>query len=1066
MYSIAFVTAKKASDCFIIIGSLATSSALFSSLLESHSNFHHLARIAQGHSLKRCKREQEGNAMHDFWSPGLFRGLLKLKLNSLDLTGKGADGLPVMIAQFRDGAGPNAVTAAPYSRRMWRGSHLLCHRGAPAESTMPQCARGKAEVTGKNVEGFIHKTVHQTRMNSNKMASSASEMHTSALSTAEMVIRSKRKGGVRKAKNGTRMENDEPKDLEEPDLNSGEHSDVQPAGEHYQHDNGEEIEVAQSGSGIDNEQHVDDDEEQHVEDHEPEVIEDYEEQTVDEDEAKIDEYHQIENDEEVDISFGADVTVNNNESDRDHQRNINNNADAANGGRNASNSQIEENDEAQMGDGYGKGRDDSGNVTGHSEDEDEAQWLMNCKTNEKLRNARTRSRASNICTSTKCHPHICAADLFDDDSSVLDGRALHEMNALRENDDILESDASGSNFSNAAKKLNCHTYRARRDMNDQLDNQENDHEHDDEFMPNVISTVSTSRHQPCYEAQDPKSPPHLTATEKGKAQSLAEGSTNADRGWSKMLGPFSQAAKDKVAKLGCVTTTEAEHIAQKYGKNLTMYCCMPGLALKCRVQRTPSTSTSSGLSTITRDPIALTAFIVTKKDWSQKALEAYNEFMAKLPADDEEARNLVFKLILDFCNALEKNPGLKMHTKSAHTRMMAAYAQFTTLAASYYNLEDMEVFGVIIHKGTDAVTKELSVIFDGSDTIKSLIELNQVNVQQVLNNFSACICVTELAENGFILPTIGGYKVSSRHKVQDKDEDDEDSSEDDGEDGEGDDGANERLFCKLWVAWKNWCNLAYCHKIWIMDWLEDVKLYPGDAGFAVNKLKPNQLDLLVDGYEEWKASGSQGELTSVADDIQLPDDDPAKGRIGLVVNTAGKNCKLLMDSRSWIKHLSKAEKRSKRKPRSAQLMRAASVLSEQEVEEVEEDETPPMLPQNEPRALKRHREQVSDNEDDSNDVDEQSDISAAAMGHAGSKPHSHNDVSKNAKVGYQYREDHDGSRKAHRPCVDAIGGPAIQRPTQCNVTVLALSRPALSPPSHLTRPAPSHSTRPGLSHPT
>lgn len=47
-----------------------------------------------------------------------------------------------------------------------------------------------------------------------------------------------------------------------------------------------------------------------------------------------------------------------------------------------------------------------------------------------------------------------------------------------------------------------------------------------------------------------------------------------------------------------------------------------------------------------------------------------------------------------------------------------------------------------------------------------------------------------------------------------------------------------------------------------MDWSEDVKLYPGDAGFVVNKLKPNQLDLLVDGYEEWKASGVTGLLFS------------------------------------------------------------------------------------------------------------------------------------------------------------------------------------------------------------
>lgn len=130
---------------------------------------------------------------------------------------------------------------------------------------------------------------------------------------------------------------------------------------------------------------------------------------------------------------------------------------------------------------------------------------------------------------------------------------------------------------------------------------------------------------------------------------------------------------------------------------------------------------------------------MTKEDWGQKALEAYNEFVAELLADDDEVRNLAFKLILDFCDALDKHSGLKTRTKSAHARMVTARAQFTMLAASYHNLEDMEVFGMIIYKGTDATTKQLSVIFGGSDTIKTLIELNQIDVRQVLDDFSACI---------------------------------------------------------------------------------------------------------------------------------------------------------------------------------------------------------------------------------------------------------------------------------------------------------------------------------------
>lgn len=175
-----------------------------------------------------------------------------------------------------------------------------------------------------------------------------------------------------------------------------------------------------------------------------------------------------------------------------------------------------------------------------------------------------------------------------------------------------------------------------------------------------------------------------------------------------------------------------------------------------------------------------------------------------------------------------------------------------------------------------------------------------------------------------------------------------------------------------------------------------------------------------------------------------------------------------MDLRSWIKHISKSGKKLKHKLMSVQLMRAASASPEQEVEEVEDDEMSLMLSPDEPRTLKRRQEDVSDDGDDSDGIDDEQDVPATAVDRAGSKPCSHNDVSKNAKVKYQYREDHDGSRGARRPHLDAIGDPAVQRPTQRNLTVPAPSRPAPSLPaqpalSHLTRPAPSHPTRPAPS---
>lgn len=71
--------------------------------------------------------------------------------------------------------------------------------------------------------------------------------------------------------------------------------------------------------------------------------------------------------------------------------------------------------------------------------------------------------------------------------------------------------------------------------------------------------------------------------------------------------------------------------------------------------------------------------------------------------------------------------------------IIAARDQFTSLAAAYHNLEDMEVFGVIVYKGTDAAAKQLSTIFGGSDSVKKLIELNKIDVRRLISDVTTCI---------------------------------------------------------------------------------------------------------------------------------------------------------------------------------------------------------------------------------------------------------------------------------------------------------------------------------------
>lgn len=65
--------------------------------------------------------------------------------------------------------------------------------------------------------------------------------------------------------------------------------------------------------------------------------------------------------------------------------------------------------------------------------------------------------------------------------------------------------------------------------------------------------------------------------------------------------------------------------------------------------------------------------------------------------------------------------------------------QFTSLASSYHNLEDMEVIGTIIYISKDFGTRQLSTIFSGSDAIKEYIELHQVDARETSDEITTGI---------------------------------------------------------------------------------------------------------------------------------------------------------------------------------------------------------------------------------------------------------------------------------------------------------------------------------------
>lgn len=189
------------------------------------------------------------------------------------------------------------------------------------------------------------------------------------------------------------MEPEQPKELEEQD--SDEPIDDEPTGEGHQHDDGEEIEITQSSiddqqvQDVDNQQvqdvidqqaqDIDDQQAQDVDDQQAQDIDDQQTQDINDQEVQIDEYHCIDDYEEAEISIKADVMLNDKNGENESDSNTT--------------------DEAQAGDNDDEGNDDS---PYHA--------------------------------STKRRPPVRAADLFDNDSSVMDGRAEHAMNALQDDD--------------------------------------------------------------------------------------------------------------------------------------------------------------------------------------------------------------------------------------------------------------------------------------------------------------------------------------------------------------------------------------------------------------------------------------------------------------------------------------------------------------------------------------------------------------------------------------------------------------------------------------------------------
>jgi hypothetical protein len=194
-------------------------------------------------------------------------------------------------------------------------------------------------------------------------------------------------------------------------------------------------------------------------------------------------------------------------------------------------------------------------------------------------------------------------------------------------------------------------------------------------------------------------------------------------------------------------------------------------------------------------------------------------------------------------------------------------------ANSYALMEDMEVVGAIIYKGTDPAGRQLSTVFCGSDVVRKLINDNEMDVRSFLDKLTTSVkCVlirisyrhanyghrsVELVREGYKLPLLASGDLDCRPGESTRDRDRRVFTAKMQE-------KLGQLFHKLSPAavnllldrfdaaasrkmkWKNWLVTGWRHQIRIVNWPIEVPS-PG-PNFELKKLTSQYLKMLVSGF--------------------------------------------------------------------------------------------------------------------------------------------------------------------------------------------------------------------------
>ncbi|GBE84717.1 hypothetical protein SCP_0606970 [Sparassis crispa] len=300
------------------------------------------------------------------------------------------------------------------------------------------------------------------------------------------------------------------------------------------------------------------------------------------------------------------------------------------------------------------------------------------------------------------------------------------------------SPASGSSYSEM-KALQCQ--QRQRGMKKALDTEEEDLEIDEELQDDVSSDMGIPSAPPkrVIRGQRPTGDDDTSGNESDEFGERLNGD------WPKTSSPFPRKVKKEAVELGARVIEAAENIAQRYGKSPRDVLVHAGLGFKASRAVNRANMFHSWYSHHHPKLAGM-----SKSEYNKQGDVAYRQLFEGVTDDDEESRTLLLKPILQWYESSQKGDiGGSRSMKSTMVHMQNAKDQFTTLAAAYRNLEDMEVIGAILYLGLDLAARQVSTLFGGSKAVKDLIDANEVDVREIIDDLTTAIKAMRLEKKGF-----------------------------------------------------------------------------------------------------------------------------------------------------------------------------------------------------------------------------------------------------------------------------------------------------------------------------